>query len=444
MRPSLLLASFLAVLSSSACLPAAAALTDIENRIVERVKARSPQAIELLERTVRVNSGTMNAEGVREVGRIFAAELEALGFRTRWAEMPAEMHRAGHLIATREGTQGKRVLLLGHLDTVFEKQSPVQLWERSGNKVRGQGVVDMKGGDVAVVEALRALHALGLLEGTTISVVFTGDEERVGSPRSVSRHDLVEAAKRSDVALSFEGSSRLRSGTDLANVDRRGSAGFSLEVTARPAHSSGMFAPGVGLGAIYEGARILNAFREQVAEPGLSFSPGLVLGGTVVEFDEVLSSGTAFGKNNVIPRLFIAHSDMRFLDIAQRDRARAKMRDIAAQGLAGTHAELKFGDGYPPMPATDGNRRLLDAYSSVSQDAGYGPVGAVDAAQRGASDIQFAAPYVDALDGLGPWGSGSHTVNEELDIPSVERSAVRAALLIYRLTRPQPPGSATR
>jgi glutamate carboxypeptidase len=428
-------AAIVALLGLAACLPASAALTEVEALIVERVKSRSAQAIELLERSVRVNSGTFNIEGVREVGRIFAAELEPLGFKARWAEMPPEMNRAGHLIATREGSQGKRVLLVGHLDTVFEKQSPVQLWERSGNKVRGQGVVDMKGGDVAIIEALRALHELGLLAETTISVVFTGDEERLGSPQSVSRRDLIDAAKRSDVALVFEGSRRLRSGGDQAHVARRGSSSFFLEVTARPAHSSGMFSPGIGLGAIYEGARILNAFRGEVAEPGLSFSPGVALGGTVVSFDDALASGTAFGKSNVIPRLFMVRSDMRFLDIVQRDRARAKMREIVAQSLPGTSAEIRFSDGYPPMPATEGNRALLAAYSSVSQDAGYGPVGAADASQGGASDVQFVAPYVDAIDGVGPWGSGSHTVDEQLDIPSIERSAVRAALLIYRLTR---------
>lgn len=428
-----------------ACTPALAALSEVEQRIVERVKARSAAAIELLERAVRINSGTLNPEGVREVGRLFSAELDASGFRTRWAEMPAEMQRAGHLVATREGLQGKRLLLLGHLDTVFEKQSPVQAWDRRGDRVHGQGVVDMKGGDVAVVEALRALHGLGLLEDTTITVVFTGDEERVGSPRDVARRDLVEAAKRSDAALSFEGSTRLRSGSDLANIARRGSGGFSLQVTAQPGHSAGILSGRTGsAGAIYEGARILNAIREQVMEPGLTFSPGVALGGTAVDYDDKLGTGNAFGKTNVIPRLFVADSDMRYLDRGQLERARAKIQAIAAQSLPGAHAEVTFREGYPPMPATPANQRLLDLYSEVSVDAGFGPVGAVDPNERGAGDIQFAAPHVACLDGLGPWGSGSHSVNESLDLPSVERSAIRAALVIYRLTRNSPPGSAPR
>jgi len=110
------------------CLPLGlhAQLSPVEERIVAAAKGRTEDALALLERTVSVNSGTLNTEGVREVGRMFAAELEALGFRTRWVDMPESMQRAGHLLATREGKRGKRLLLLGHLDTVFEKESPFQ------------------------------------------------------------------------------------------------------------------------------------------------------------------------------------------------------------------------------------------------------------------------------------------------------------------------------
>jgi glutamate carboxypeptidase len=345
------------------------------------------------------------------------------------------MNRAGHLLASREGSQGKRLLLLGHLDTVFEKQSPVQLWERRGDKVRGQGVVDMKGGDVVIVEALRALHALGALDNTTIAVMLTGDEERTGNPTRVSRAPLVDAAKASDIALSFEGSDRDRAGRDAAFTARRASASFMLTVTAMPGHSSGMFAPHAGFGAIYEGARILNAFRETVPEPGLSFSPGMVLGGTVVQYDGANATGTAFGKGNVIPRSFTATSDLRYLDKAQGDRAREKMRAIVAQSLRGTNAKIAFLEAYPPMAETPANVELLGLYSRASVDAGLGPVVSADPTERGAGDVQFAAPHVAALEGLGPRGRGSHTVDEELDLPSLERAAIRAAILIYRLTR---------
>jgi len=425
----------LATLALCVAFSAHAQLSPAEERIVASAKGRTEEALALLERTVNVNSGTLNTEGVREVGRMFAAELEALGFRTRWVDMPESMQRAGHLLATREGKRGKRLLLLGHLDTVFEKQSPFQAWERRGARVRGPGTVDMKGGNVIMVEALRALHRNGALDDTTITVLLTGDEERLGTPVSVARRELVEAAKKSDAALSFEGQARDPGGRDGVATSRRGSGSFRLTVTAVPGHSAGMFSDKAGFGAIYEGARILNAFREKVAEPGLSFSPGLVVGGTVVSYDTALGSGNAFGKSNVIPRSFIAVSDMRYLDSAQGERARTRMREIVAQSLPGTNAEIRFLRGYPPMPETPGNVRLQELYSKASVDAGLGAVGIYDPADRGSGDIQYAAAHVDSLDGLGPTGRGSHSVDEEMEIASIEKNAIRAAIMIYRLTR---------
>ncbi len=425
----------LALVASLLSVPAWAALSEAEEHIVAAVKARTPAALELLERSVRINSGTLHTEGVRQVGALYRAELEAMGFASRWIEMPARMQRAGHLAASREGQAGQRLLLLGHLDTVFEKDSAVSLWENRGARVRGQGVNDMKGGNVVLLEALRALHAAGALEGTTIHVLFTGDEERVGTPIREARAELVALAKRSDAALSFEASGRLR-GQDTASIARRSAGGWSLKVTARPGHAAGMFSPSQSLGAVYEAARVLNAFREQLPEPGLSISPGVAAGGTQVTWDDTSASGTVYGKTNVIPRDFMVRGDLRYLTPEQGAKARERMREIVAASLPGTRSEISIGEAYPPMPPTEGGRRLLEAYSRASQDAGLGAIAEADPASRGAGDVQFAAPHVPGIDGLGATGSGAHTDDEDLDVASVERSAIRAALFIYRLTRP--------
>lgn len=413
---------------------AAAQLSDTEQRIVAAVKQRAAPSLELLERTVRVNSGSLNVEGVKEVGRIYRAELDALGFATRWAEMPPAMNRGGHLIATREG-RGQRLLLLGHLDTVFEKDSSVSLWERRGDRVRGQGVTDMKGGNLILIEALRALHSVGALGGTNIAVMFTGDEERLGAPAELARADMLELAKRSDAALSFEGSIRI-GGVDMASISRRSSGGWTLKVRGRPGHSAGVFSPQAGYGAVYEAARILNAFREQLIEPSVTFNPGLAFGGTNVSYSEPTATGTVFGKTNVIARDFEVRGDLRFLTPEQGARVKARMREIVGQNLPGTSATIEFRDGYPPMPPTEAGAKLLDAFSRVSEDAGLGPIRALDPAGRGAGDIQFVAPYIPGIDGLGSAGRGAHTDDEDLEIASLERGAIRAALLIYRLTRP--------
>jgi glutamate carboxypeptidase len=413
----------------------AADLSPTEQRIVAEVKAQSAPALALLERSANINSGTMNAAGVREVGALFRQELDQLGFRTRWIDMPAGMQRAGHLLATREGKQGKRLLLLGHLDTVFENDSPVPKWVRQGERVRGQGVSDMKGGDVVLIQALRGLQRAGVLDNTSMAVMMTGDEENSGNPKSVSRGDMVELAKRSDVALSFEGQILTKDGRATGTVGRRASSSFDLIVKGKQGHSSLIFSQAGGYGAVYEAARVLDGFRQQVIEPGLTFNPGLILGGTAVSIDESQGRGVASGKTNVVANTVTVKGDLRYLDYAQRDRAHAKMRAIAAAGLPGASASVTFEESYPPMAVTPGNLKLLSLYSQASNDAGLGAVDAVPAEARGAGDIQFAAPFVDSLDGLGAAGNGWHSPDEDVELASIERAAIRAALMMYRLTR---------
>ncbi len=416
---------------------AAASATELsptEQKIIAAIKANSPAALQFLERSVNINSGTMNQEGVREVGRMFRTEFDGLGFKTQWIDMPAKMERAGHLLATREGRQGKRLLLIGHLDTVFEKDSPLQKWQREGNLARGPGASDMKGGDVIILEALRALHRVGALDNTTVRVIFSGDEERPGAPLEAARADMVAAAKASDIALGFEGTVS-RDGQDTATIGRRASSSWTLKVTGKQGHSAGVFNKTSGYGAIYETARILNAFREQLIEADLTLNPGLILGGTEVGYDALGAKGTAYGKTNVIANTARVEGDLRFLSDEQKDRVRARMREIVAQNLPGTSAEISFHDGYPPMSPTAGNLRVLDAFSQASVDAGLGPISALPPGLRGAGDVQFVAPYVDCLDGIGAAGSGAHSPEETLDVASIERATIRAALLIYRLTR---------
>ena len=411
-------------------------LSPAEQQIVAEIHAHAPQALELLRQSVLINSGTMNAAGVREVGQLFRSQFDALGFQTRWVDMPPAMRRAGHLLATRAGApgKGKRLLLLGHLDTVFEPGSAVPMWEQKDGRIHGQGVADMKGGDVIVIAALHALQRAGALEGAAIAVLFSGDEEDAGEPIATARATMRELAQRSDAALSFESSIPDKDGRTTATVGRRATASWELQVSGRQGHSMNVFGAN-GYGAVYEAARILDAFRREVAEPGLTFNPGLILGGTDVKLDTANARGSAFGKTNVIANSVAVSGDLRYLDYAQRDRAQARMRAIVAAHLPGAGAGITFQEAYPPMAVTPGNLKLLDLYERASRDAGLGPIGALPAEARGAGDIQFVAPLVDSLDGLGASGNGAHSPNEDLDPASIERGAIRAALLIYRLIR---------
>ncbi len=408
---------------------ARAELSDVERQISEFARASKEDAIALLEEVVNINSGTMNHDGVRKVGEVFERELDALGFQTVWHDM-SEVNRAGHLFAENSGG-GACQLLIGHLDTVFEADSEFQSFERDGDLATGPGVNDMKGGDVVIIYALKALRDAGVLDDGKFIVALIGDEEKSGSPKSVSRGHLIDAAKRCDIALGFE----IATSLNAATVARRGSSGWRLDVTGRQAHSSNIFAEDVGSGAVFEAARILNAFHEEVrGEEYLTFNPGVILGGTDVEYDPNMNRGSAAGKTNVVARSLVVHGGLRTISAEQEADARRRMREVVENGnLPHTSAEITFFDGYPAMSPTEGNYEILSTLNEVSVDLGYGSVEPYDPGKRGAADVSWVADYVDAIDGIGAEGRGAHSPEENIDLSTLPMLIERAAILMYRL-----------
>lgn len=427
------LTSALFLLSSAASWGQGLQLSENEQTMVSWIDAHQNEAISLLEKTVNIGSGTMNHAGVRAVGDVMAAELDALGLDTRWIEMPAEMNRAGHLFANKKGT-GKRFLLIGHLDTVFEADDEFQAFTRKGNIATGPGIADMKDGNAVIVYALKALQHIGALDGIPIVVAYTGDEEKSGRPLSISRKDLIEAGKWADIALGFEGAITTED-SDWATIARRSSSSWMLEVTGKQAHSSSIFSTQTGAGAINETARILNGFYSDVrGDYGLTFNAGTIQAGTSVTYDPGQNRGKTFGKTNVVPNTSVVHGGIRALSPEQLARAKAKMQMIVAENLPKTSASISFSDSYPPMAPSAGNRKLADALSDVNQALGRGSMKIWDPLRRGAADISFVAPYTDALAGMGALGKGGHTPNESLELDSMALAIKRAAILIYRLS----------
>ncbi len=288
----------------------------------------------------------------------------------------------------------------------------------------------MKGGDVIILQALKALNSIGALKDTQIIVMLTGDEENSGKPMSISRGDMIEAAKRSAAALSFEATVR-----NTATVGRRGASSWRLEVEAKTGHSSGIFKESAGNGAIFEASRILDQFYQTLrGEKYLTFNPSIIVGGTTAELAN--AQGSATGKSNVIPAKVIVSGDLRFISEEQKEAARAKMRDIVSKSLNGTSAKIIFEDGLPAMTPTDGNYELLKQLDKASQDLGIGKVEALDPGDRGAGDIGAISGIVPGLDGLGiDSGGNSHAAGEWTNIDSLPTLTKRAAILIYRLTR---------
>ena len=408
-------------------------LDDVEQHLASFVDSRVEAAIDLLEKVVNVNSGSMNFDGVRAVGAVFGEELGALGFEKRWIDGSA-FDRAGHLFASR-GDKGPHFLLIGHLDTVFETDSPFQQFSReSERRATGPGIIDMKGGDVVMVEAVRALLAAGVLDDMTVTIALIGDEESSGDPLELGRASLVEAAIEADVVMAFEPGD---GNPGTAVLARRGFTGWELTTTGNRAHSSSVFSEETGYGSIYEAARILTRFQEElVGEELLTFNPGLILGGTTVDFDEENDRGSAFGKTNVVAEKTIVSGDLRTISPEQREAIKERMRELIKDNLPGTTASLSFRDSYPPMGQTEGNERLLAIFSQASEDAGYGPVVAGDPREAGAADVSFAAGHaIMAIDGLGMTGGGTHTTHEWADLATLPMQTTRAAITMYRIAK---------
>ena len=424
---------FLFVLSIS--FDSSAQISKIEKKIVSSVDSNNSQALKLLEEVVNINSGSMNFEGVFKVGQIFKAKLDALGFETHWVDGKS-FGRAGHLVGyhTSKGT-GKTLLLIGHLDTVFEPSSSFQKFTMvNDSTATGPGVSDMKGGDVMIIYSLEALKQAGQLKNMNIIVVMTGDEELSGRPLELARKDLIEAAKNADIALGMEdGDSNPRTGV----ISRRSSSGWELTVSGLPAHSSQIFTSAIGAGAIYEASRILTGFYESLStEKDLTFNPGMILGGSDIQRDNVLDGGSAFGKGNIVAKQAVVTGDIRAISPEQLKRAQEVMQRVVDKHLPQTNATLTFDEGYPPLAPTDGNKKLLEYYTKVSEDLGLGKVTAVNPRDAGAADISFTAGYVDmAIDGLGLFGGHGHTDKEYANLNWLPKQTKRIALLMYRLTQ---------
>ena len=418
-------------------------LSVVETKIVHSIEADKQQPVEFLRQLVEINSGTKNLEGVREVGKVLMPEFEALGFKVRWVRMD-EVQRAGTLVAEHpcpeSGKCGKRVLLIGHMDTVFEKQSPFQHFQMiDEHTASGPGTDDMKGGLVVMLNALKALKAAGALDRADIKVVLSGDEEAAGHPLEIARREMIDAAKNSEAGLEFEATARVN-GVYYGSTSRRGSITWRVAATGTTGHSSGVFGSEMGYGAIYELTRILDSFRSQLPEPYLTYNVGLILGGTTAQVNAQETGGEAAGKPNIISPTAIAIGDLRCISNEQAQRVEAKMQAIVTQHLAKTDAKIEFYEAYPAQSPTPGNKALLRLLNQVNHSLGQPDMPELDPMRRGAGDSAFIAQYIPTLAGVGSSGSGDHSAAEKIDLTSIPINSKRAAILIYRLGQMPPTG----
>lgn len=406
-------------------------LTPLESSIAENVVDQKQNQLKFLEEITNIDSGTLNTKGVHAVGEVVRKELSKLGFKSRWADEPAVMHRAGTLVEVHEGKSKQKLLLIGHLDTVFSNETSKHLYTQKQHSAKGPGIIDDKGGVAVLLYALKALQTEGELKNLSIMIVLTGDEEDSGKPASISRQPLILAASKCNIALDFEPAITL----NTATIARRGITNWTLTVHGNASHSATIFQDNVGMGAIFGIATQLNEMRLQLQHTkNLSFNPGMIFGGSSVQFNPVTGSGSASGKENIVAAIAMAKGDVRYVDETQKQFAKEKMRGIISAKLSGVRSEIEFIDGIPPMSPTKNNMKLLEQYSLVSQDLDQGRVVALAPGVRGAGDISYVANIVPAsLSGLGPVGNGTHTVIESAELASFVIQTQRAAILIKRL-----------
>ena len=396
----------------------------VEKTIVEYIDAHFEEAVALLEKTVNIESPTENLNGVRQVGKIFDQEFAALGFTNEWIEMPAEINRAGHFAAKKNGANGRRILLLGHLDTVLRGER----FRRENDNAFGTGILDMKAGNVILFYALKTLIEIGAAADANFTIMLTGDEENGGKPSAISRRALLAAAADCDFALCFENGEK-----NLATVARRGFSDWEIEITAKTGHSSQIFGENIGEGAILEAARILNRFYETFhGEKYLSFNPAIIAGGSEIQIEDKTIS--AVGKSNVVPAKVFIRGDLRFISHGQKEETRVLMKKIVAENLPRTAAKITFRDGIPAMPPTAGNYDLLARLDQVSLSLDLGKIEAQNPGERGAGDISHIAHLLPCLDGLGAFGGNAHAPGEYISLQSFSNQIKRAAALIYHLT----------
>ena len=428
---------FIALVSLAANPQSPVPLSPAEKTMVDYINAHQQASNDLLARLVNINSGTHNLEGVHAVAEIMQSQLSDLGFKVQWIPMQ-QVQRAGVLVAEHPcpepGKCGKRMLLIGHMDTVFEKSSPFQTYSEKGNIGTGPGVNDMKGGLVDMLFALKAMLAAGVLNHAEITAVLSGDEEAHGEPASISRRDMIAAAHHSDVALEFEGTPRMN-GVFYGSVSRRSSITWHINATGETGHSAGIFSQDKGFGAIYELVRILDTFRTDLPEPNLTFNIGMIVGGTSIHVDDAGNNATATGKDNIISPTAYASGDIRTLSNQQTERVEKKMQQIVANHLPRTNATISFGEGYPAMAPTAESRALLRILNQANASLGFKPMPELDPMKRGAGDISFVADIIPGLAGIGATGEGAHAPGETIDLSAQPINTTRDALLMYLLTQ---------
>jgi glutamate carboxypeptidase len=376
------------------------------------VASRLDAYLEALETMVNIDCGSYSPAGVNTI-----ADLCEERFRAQGWDVDRRHHRAvggapqlGDLvIGVLRGAGGPRVLLVGHMDTVFDdgtaRERPFRV---DGDLATGPGVSDMKGGLLAGFVACQALQDAGLDGFGQITYVCNPDEE-IGSP--FSGPVIAELAVRHDVAFVLESA---RANGDIVSA-RKGITDYEIHYVGRAAHAG--VEPEKGRSAVLQAARTIVSLQELNGRwPGVTVNVGIARGGT---------------RTNVVPERAELHVDVRSPQLASLEEAEREVERIGrAVSVPDVVPRIGANRWHRPMEKREGVQRLVATAASIAAELGFE---LRDAATGGASDANtIAAAGIPVIDGLGPIGGDDHAPAEWLDLSSVVPRTTLLAALIAR------------
>ena len=373
----------------------------------QHAETQLPRYLATLEGLVNIDCGSYTPDGVNRVADAVADALRALGGEVERIphDAAAGEPQLGDLVIGRLAGTGPRLLLIGHMDTVFDPgTAAARPYRSSGGRAFGPGVTDMKSGLLAGLHAIEALHA----SGTWPSITFVANpDEEIGSPFS-SGHIRALAAEH-DVALVLECA---RANGDIVSA-RKGIADIRISYVGRASHAG--VEPEKGRSAILEAAHQVLALHELNGRwATVTVNAGGIRGGT---------------RPNVVAERCEVQVDVRAATVTEFDQVTAEVeRIVASPYVDGVRAELEKIAGHAPMEKSEASGRLVALAVAIAGELGFE---LRDAATGGASDANTtSAAGLPTLDGLGPVGGDDHSADEWLDLDSVvPRTTLLAALM---------------
>jgi len=378
-------------------------------KIMQALDSRETEMLDLLEKLVNIDSGTYLKAGVNRIADIIAPKLGQLGFDV---ERLSQADFGDHLLARKGGSAAKRLLCIGHMDTVFPdgeaKRRPLRT---EGDNAYGPGVIDMKGGIVVLLYSLQALMEAdpNLYRSLDLAVILNSEEE-IGSPTSTPY--IIREAKKADTVCVLEPARP----KGQVVIKRKGVGKYCLTVHGKAAHAG--VQPEMGISAIEEMARtILELHALTDFEDGLTVNVGVITGGS---------------RSNIIAEQAYAEIDVRAVDQAQMDHAEKELNRVCRPHRDGIRMELTGGIEFPPMLKTQRSLELLRLVQEAGREVG---ADIDEMFTGGGSDGNNTSHYAPTIDGLGPQGTGAHSPDETLIVPSLLKRSKVLALFVEKWQR---------